>query len=486
MSAMLVFQFAPDVTGEVAVHTVAQFFGLAVSTEPAGEAVVPAYIKQAVENTAAYISERDNPANGVELSPAIAFGGLVNGAAGNVQAASQPSAVPSADAATLPTAPVVNPAISATLPPASSAVAVASPGTVAPSAPVAPANPAAVEFDSTGLPWDARIHSGAKSKTAKGEWRAMKGCDKNLIKTVELELRAKYPNGASGNAAPTAPAAPVSNTSVVASPDKTAALAYADAQARRVAGQSPLTEELLQSLLAGKPATLTPSQNDWYGIYYAKRNAAYAEFMAGNVKNAPVAPAAPAAPAAPLTTGDAANAQPGVPSLPDASQTAGVTQPPAAPIAPPSDANQLDAAGLPWDARINLPAKIKDTQGVWVQRFDVSGEVKLAVMAELRGNAAAAQSSGQNGANGSTPAAPIPPIAPVAVTAEQASADFAALTKWIVMNQIAGRITATAGPEAARDLGFANPDGVGQVLLMRERPEAWQYVVQILQSQGAI
>lgn len=58
------------------------------------------------------------------------------------------------------------------------------------SAPVA----GAVELDSTGLPWDARIHSsgvdeqGKHKKTAKGVWNKRKGCTDDEFDTVSKEL----------------------------------------------------------------------------------------------------------------------------------------------------------------------------------------------------------------------------------------------------------------------------------------------------------
>lgn len=46
----------------------------------------------------------------------------------------------------------------------------------------------AIDVDCTGLPWDARIHAGTKTKTAKGEWKKKRGVDPILVKQVEAEL----------------------------------------------------------------------------------------------------------------------------------------------------------------------------------------------------------------------------------------------------------------------------------------------------------
>lgn len=104
-----------------------------------------------------------------------------------------PTPVPSTAAATpLQTAPVEQ-AVGAQvpmpviLPPAPPPAPVAA----APTAPVAPTNPANVELDKDGLPWDARIHSSTKAKTADGAWRAKRGINGgDLVARVTAELRA--------------------------------------------------------------------------------------------------------------------------------------------------------------------------------------------------------------------------------------------------------------------------------------------------------
>lgn len=47
-------------------------------------------------------------------------------------------------------------------------------------------------FDSAGLPWDERIHSGSKALNADGTWRAKRGLNDPAFKArVEVELRAR-------------------------------------------------------------------------------------------------------------------------------------------------------------------------------------------------------------------------------------------------------------------------------------------------------
>lgn len=436
MQPTLTFSFPFSINAADAINAVAAHFGATVSINGAAPQV-PEHIKRAVERIGA-----DNPENGIETSPSIAFGSLMNGAAGNGQPASPPSAPSDAVAG--------SPSNVQTTP---------TPTTIT------SGNTSSVEFDSTGLAWDERIHSGNKTKTDKGEWRAKKGTDKSLIKAVELELRAKYPNGASA----TNGSVPNNAVGSVASAEpsaaefadqqakKRAAIEHANTEAMRVAGPSPIDEKTLSALLSGKGATLTPAQNEWYAVYFAKRNAAYAEFMAR-----PTAPVADAA-----SAGTASS----VPVAP-------------APTTNVTSSGEIDAAGLPWDARINVGAKIKDSCGVWVQRFDVPAELKLQVMAELRGNVAAQAPTAPNGDVGSAPVAPTLTIAPI--KPEEASADFTKLTMWIVANQVAKRISTTAAADVAKELGFAGADGNGQLVLMREQSAYWPYVVQLLQAQGAV
>lgn len=479
MHASLVFSFPVDVSAADAIHAVANHFAVGVSIMGA-PANVPAHIKAAVEAFAPGGVHHTAHAltDGAETSPAVAFGGLLNGASGNDQATAE-HVQSSAVVATSTIVHAAQPDTLATLLPASSAPV---PGTtnaaVAHVASAAPANPVAnVEFDSTGLPWDERIHSGNKTKNPGGEWRTKKGVDKGLLASVTAELRA-----AVGNAA--VPVASASPTNAAVSVDPTAkrnaAIAFADAEAIRVCGASPIAQSTLDGLLNGKPATLSPHESDWFNAYFAKRNAAFVEYMAR--PNVVIVPQDASASAP--TTGNEAAAQPAAPLTTAVSPTPGATI-----VAPVTVALQgeLDATGLPHDPRINVGAKIKDGAGVWVQRHDVSGETKLMVMAELRqalaGNVAA-QASNTAPAPESTPVAPTPAV--VAVSADDAKGSFAKMMQWIVANQIAKRIAPTAGPDAAKSLGFADANGNGSLALMTQQDAYWPYIVEILQGQGAV
>ena len=123
-----------------------------------------------------------------------------------------------------PTPPAVEAAILPTIPPPPSAIHT---GPVAtPPPPLAPASiPAVIELDTEGLPWDERIHSGAKTKYAKdnpqtntvgGSWKRKRGVHPLTVDQVKAELlRLIYPAPVAP-VAPTPPAAPAATTAPAA------------------------------------------------------------------------------------------------------------------------------------------------------------------------------------------------------------------------------------------------------------------------------
>jgi hypothetical protein len=432
MLANLTFSFPINVSAHDAVTAVAQHFGVAVSINGSVPAV-PAHIKQAVES----IGE-NNPANGVNVSPAMAFAGLVNGQGNN--APSTAGVDPSL------TALAANPAISQTSATGSSDPAQANAqGEHAPE--VFVETVLHVDIDKNGLPWDNRIHSTPQAMTDKGVWRKKRGVATALVTQVEAELRAM--------AAQVPTTAPVN---IVTTFDKAAAVQWAHDEAIRVCGASPIEANTLAALLEGKPATLSPAQNDWYVAYFAKRNAAYVEYKerAGNVASAASVGTVTVAPVIP------------------AQNTSAVASP------------DLDATGLPHDPRLHIAPAIKNPQGIYIQRMDVSPEAKLALMAEIRATLAGnAQSGSPAGAVGATPEAPVIPAIPQ-VTAEQAGASFVDLMRWIVQNTQAGNIAVTTAPEVAKAFGFVNPQTQnGEVALMAQQVAYFPSFVATLQSMGA-
>lgn len=438
MSVKLVFEFAPNVTHAEVVEAVNLYFG---NAQP-----IPAHVKQAVERVGAEILARDVPDAGTEQSAAIAFGGLVNG--GNVNAAS------SVDAATSTTAHAVNLDTSATsahasqplVPPPVNAAHVNTES-------AAPTNPANV--DKNGLPWDARIHSDPAKQTDKGVWRKKRGVDDATVAKVEAELRSimAIPNGNGASAAPTSktqsPDLPANLVFADGNAKKQAAIAHANAAAKTIAGPQIIDDGVLDGLLNGKPATLSPQQMAWYEVFFAARNDKFAEFMnkatiAATVANVDYTPAG------------------------------------------------IDATGLKWDARIHANPPAFDSAGVYVQRMDVSPEYKLTVMREMRGEFSSIPAVEAGNAPTGTPMPNVPPApaassgtTPHAVTVEPGSS-FVEMMKWIATNQVAKRITHVQVSEVAAMFGFAGADGVGSIAMTKDRSDYWSVIVETLKSYGAV
>lgn len=105
------------------------------------------------------------------------------------------------------------------------AAPIAAPPTVPPapvvSAPPAPPPivPIPPKVDSTGMPWDARIHSGNGAMTEAGIWRKKRGVTDQTIKEVEFELRQlMLLPPAEPSAAPVLPTTTVPSQAVVTAP----------------------------------------------------------------------------------------------------------------------------------------------------------------------------------------------------------------------------------------------------------------------------
>lgn len=148
-----------------------------------------------------------NPLDPAEVESAIAT--LMPFVGADYSGPSVEPAVPAASVATLDLA--ANTVTLETEPPAPAAIA--DPSGAPADAPSVFNTPEAVtevtptpagELDARGMPWDARIHSGAKTKTVQGNWKNLRGVDKTLLAQVEAELL--------GNAAPTPPAPSAAET----------------------------------------------------------------------------------------------------------------------------------------------------------------------------------------------------------------------------------------------------------------------------------
>ena len=104
------------------------------------------------------------------------------------QAAAAPSDAAAAQSPTAPAAPQVG------APPPPSAESPSAPPPPAPTAPVAPTSAASTVVDSTGLPWDERIHAANKAVIANGHWRKKRGLnDEAYVAKITAELRANAP-----------------------------------------------------------------------------------------------------------------------------------------------------------------------------------------------------------------------------------------------------------------------------------------------------
>lgn len=82
----------------------------------------------------------------------------------------------------------------------------------------APAVAQSVECDGSGLPWDARIHSGAKAKNNDGSWKKRRGTQDSEVKKIEAELRATLAAGQVTSAAAPPPPPPATVGTVAAPP----------------------------------------------------------------------------------------------------------------------------------------------------------------------------------------------------------------------------------------------------------------------------
>lgn len=85
-------------------------------------------------------------------------------------------------AAPVPTAPEVAAAFALPPPPAPVVQ-----DTGIPTAP--PVQPAGIDVDAKGLPWDGRIHASTRAKIADGTWRMKRGVDDTVVNDVTAELR---------------------------------------------------------------------------------------------------------------------------------------------------------------------------------------------------------------------------------------------------------------------------------------------------------
>lgn len=103
------------------------------------------------------------------------------------------------------------------------------------------------EVDSTGLPWDARIHSSKKTTNKDGSWKARKNIDAAVVAAVTAELRA-IP-GVAAAPPPPAPPPPATAPVVIPPPPATVAAPAAPAPANDFVG---VMQKITAGLSSGK------------------------------------------------------------------------------------------------------------------------------------------------------------------------------------------------------------------------------------------
>ena len=114
----------------------------------------------------------------------------------------------------------------------------------------APAGPA--EYDSEGIPWDARIHAGNKSKIQAGTWRRRRGISDDEYNKVVAELK--------GTAEPepqpqeSAPAAPQPQEPAPAAPQPLEPAPQTQQPSASHSASGLIWPEFMQRLQAGKQA----------------------------------------------------------------------------------------------------------------------------------------------------------------------------------------------------------------------------------------
>lgn len=137
------------------------------------------------------------------------------------------------------------------------------------------------ELDSTGLPWDERIHSGNKTKNDDGRWKKRKGVADNVVDAVTAELRKTYPATAAAApittvaemaaatssvvSAPVPPAPPAFNTGFAAPPPAPVVTPYTqlcDFIAKNVGEGKALSDEWLKNAFAHNAITLPMLADD--------------------------------------------------------------------------------------------------------------------------------------------------------------------------------------------------------------------------------
>lgn len=136
-----------------------------------------------------------------------------------------------------------------------------------------PGIPTGSSTDSTGLPWDERIHASTRTQTAKGVWKKRKSVDDATMQAVEAELRGASQPQASAPAMPAPvamPMMPVVPTAAPVAMPMSMPVAQPEPEPMPVAiaaapaGPSfPEFMQVISSLMAGATPKLTTENLMW-------------------------------------------------------------------------------------------------------------------------------------------------------------------------------------------------------------------------------
>lgn len=127
--------------------------------------------------------------------------------------------------------------------------------------------------DKTGLPWDARIHSGNKTINADGSWKKRKGVSDAIVDAVTAELRATcgMATGTGAASAPTGTIIPVADiaqlTNQAIAPPAPVAVPVPAVIAAPAPVSTPYTQ--LCDFLAKNTGNGHALNDDWVGQFFA-------------------------------------------------------------------------------------------------------------------------------------------------------------------------------------------------------------------------
>lgn len=319
--------------------------------------------------------------------------------------------------------------------------------------------------DSTGLPYDSRIHSDPPTLTDKGVWRKRRGVTKEQVTTVEAELRQRMltsaPAPATGAVAPTPVDRPVHHYSP--SRLKLATRSYARAESIAVNGGMMIDIPTLDKLQSSNPGgiTLSPEQAAWFTAYDQRFEATIARIAAGEIQ-------------------------------------------------------LVDSNNVLFNNAMHIPQRAAD--GQWIYRPGLNADLINKLIREDRAAGSSDIGSGVAVPSDATLTAPPPPPAPALapaaveqpaqtafaniappappapqptavpgpVTMPDPSTSFPAFMAFVTGNVNAGRLTHAQCAEIYKALGAIDESGNGSAMVMLKMPAMLPMAVTLMQQYGAV